>query len=468
MRGMTLDKIAKACEGELFLSKACDQEKILETEAVSIVIDSRIAEKGGIFVATKGERVNGHSFIKDVLEIGALGVICEQKPELSDGNYIVVKDSFEAIRKLAKYYRSLFQIPFIGITGSMGKTSTKEMIAAVLSERFNTLKTEGNYNNQVGVPLTIFGLREEHEMAVIEMGISEFNEMSLLSDIVRPDSMVITNIGPCHLEYLNDLDGVFRAKTEVFPYMSGKGVVCLNGDDARLIRVKEVKGNKPVFYGRNTLNDIYAYNIETGGLQGTDVSIHTKEGRFKVHIPLPGKHMVDNALAATAIGMFYGLTLSEIREGIETVKGVSGRLNPIRTENYLLVDDCYNANPKSMEAGLTLLEENGQRGHLRTVAILGDMLELGEDSERMHARVGAYAARLEIDMLLIVGEISYNMYDEVKRLGDPGKPELYYYKTTDELIEALRSEELIKKGDVILVKASHAMQFERVVKELTK
>ena len=467
MRGMTLNSIAKACEGELFLADGFDPKEAGEREAVSVVIDSRIAEAGGIFVATKGERVNGHSFIGDVLNKGALGVICEQKPEDTLGNYIVVEDSFAAIKKLAKYYRSLFDIPMVGVTGSMGKTSTKEMVAAVLSQKYKVLKTEGNYNNEVGVPLTIFRLREEHEIAVIEMGISEFGEMSRLSDIVGPDSIVITNIGPCHLEYLNDLDGVFQAKTEVFEYLSGKGAVCLNGDDARLIRVSDVKGKKPVFYGRNALNDIYAYNIEDGGLQGTDASIHTKEGRFKVHIPLPGKHMVDNALAATAVGLFYGLTTEEIRNGIETVQGVPGRLNPIRTENYLVVDDCYNANPKSMEAGLALLESTGKRWHLRTVAILGDMLELGEDTERMHARVGAYAARLELSVLLIVGKISWNMYEEVRRLGDPGKPEIYYYETTDDLIKALRSEPLVQKGDVILVKASHAMQFERVVKELT-
>ena len=333
MRGMTLENIAKACEGELFYAKDADPKELSGKEAVSVVIDSRIAEQGGIFVATKGERVNGHSFIGDVLAKGALGVICEQKPEDQAGNYIVVEDSFVAIKKLAKYYRSQFDIPIVGITGSMGKTSTKEMVAAVLSQKYRVLKTEGNYNNEVGVPLTIFRLRDEHEIAVVEMGISEFGEMSRLSDIVCPDSVVITNIGPCHLEYLNDLDGVFKAKTEVFEYLSGKGAVCLNGDDARLIQVSQVKGKKPVFYGRNALNDIYAYNIEDGGLQGTDASIHTKEGRFKVHIPLPGKHMVDNALAATAVGLFYGLTPEEIRGGIETVKGVSGRLNPISTDN---------------------------------------------------------------------------------------------------------------------------------------
>ncbi|MBR2276132.1 MAG: UDP-N-acetylmuramoyl-tripeptide--D-alanyl-D-alanine ligase, partial [Lachnospiraceae bacterium] len=182
MRGMTLNSIAKACEGELFLADGFDPKEAGEREAVSVVIDSRIAEAGGIFVATKGERVNGHSFIGDVLNKGALGVICEQKPEDTLGNYIVVEDSFAAIKKLAKYYRSLFDIPMVGVTGSMGKTSTKEMVAAVLSQKYKVLKTEGNYNNEVGVPLTIFRLREEHEIAVIEMGISEFGEMSRLSD----------------------------------------------------------------------------------------------------------------------------------------------------------------------------------------------------------------------------------------------------------------------------------------------
>ena len=398
----------------------------------------------------------------------------------------------------------------------MGKTSTKEMVAAVLSEKYNVLKTEGNFNNEVGVPLTIFRLRDEHEIAVIEMGISEFGEMSRLAEIVRPDSVVMTNIGPCHLEQLHDLDGVFQAKTEVFQYLTGKGVVCLNGDDGKLRQVKEVCGKAPVFFGRDAQEGltVYADHIENRQLQGVDALFHiiredvcfnaneraqgdslpdvsdsTLNESFNVHIPLPGEHTVNNALAGAAIGHFYGLTAEEIQRGIANIKGLRGRMNPIRTESCLVIDDCYNANPQSMMNALSLLAQTkrAQKAEIRTVAILGDMFELGENSEELHREVGRFAAKEGIDAILIAGENAKAMYEAAREAyadkpgknlekinhdaetaaDDPAHSVLRYFENTEKLLASLKKEELIQKGDVVLIKASHAMGFERIVAFIT-
>ncbi|HAG69682.1 MAG TPA: UDP-N-acetylmuramoylalanyl-D-glutamyl-2, 6-diaminopimelate--D-alanyl-D-alanine ligase [Lachnospiraceae bacterium] len=477
MRGMDLENIARAVNGELFVRKAGDASSDeTEKEASCVVIDSRKLERGGIFVATKGERADGHSFIGQVLEKGALGVICEKKPDDENGNYILVKDSFDALKRLAAYYRSLFDIPAIGIIGSMGKTSTKEMVAAVLSERYRVHKTEGNYNNEVGVPLTILGLRDEHEIAVIEMGINQFGEMTRLAKIVRPDSVVMTNIGPCHLEFLHDLDGVFRAKTEVFEYMTGKGRAILNGDDERLSSVKEVCGEKPIFYGLKDTLDVCARRIENRQLNGTDAVFDINGEELKVHIPLPGEHSAKNALAGAAAGYFYGLDAEEIRRGIANVKGVSGRLAPIKTESYLLIDDCYNANPTSMMNAIKLLADTGRSSGRKTgtAAVLGDMFELGEDSGKMHREVGCFAAEQGIDRLITVGERSEGMYEAAKEVflkenGDPSDIDkrLHHYRSTEELLQAIDNEDLFKEGDTILLKASHAMHFEKAVERLS-
>ena len=478
MRGMTLKAIADAVCGTLYIRKEITPEE-LEREASSVVIDSRKAEKNGIFVAVKGAKVDGHSFIPQVLGIGALGVICQDRPQDENGNYIVVEDSLEAIKKLAKYYRSLFDIPMIGIIGSMGKSGTKEMTASVLSQKYNVLKTEGNFNNGTGVPLTLFRLRDEHEIAVIEMGISEFGEMSMLADIVRPDSVVMTNIGPCHLEQLGDLDGVFRAKTEVFDYLSGKGRVFLNGDDIRLRQVSKAGGKPPVFFAVSEREgiDVYADGIVNKQLQGMEALFHIKgpaevydreekrgverkavDEEFEAHIPLPGEHGVNNALAGCAVGSFYGLSPEEIKKGIEGVQGMKGRMNPIKTDRCLIIDDCYNANPDSMKNALTLLAKTKAQGQkVRCVAILGDMFELGERSEQLHREVGRFAVEKGTDLLLIAGENSRAMYEEA------GEADALYFENTDSLLEALKDQELIRKDDIVLVKASHSMGFERVV-----
>ena len=258
-----------------------------------------------------------------------------------------------------KIHPGELEIPVVGITGSVGKTSTKEMIAAVLGQKYNVLKTQGNFNNELGLPLTVFGLRAEHQIAVLEMGISDFGEMHRLAKIARPDTCVITNIGLCHLEFLKSRDGILKAKTEIFDFLKEDGHVILNGDDDKLVTVTDVKGIKPVFFGVENKNGIWADEIESRGLKGIECRIHVKDESFKVLVPIPGRHMVYNALAGTAVGLTYGLTLDEIKAGIESLQSLSGRFHILENEkkNITVIDDCYNANPVSMKASLEVLQD---------------------------------------------------------------------------------------------------------------
>ncbi len=463
MRNMTLGAIAEAVGGKLENAAKADLTK----EATSVVIDSRQVEEGGIFVATVGNRVDGHSFIDDVFEKGALGVICEKMPSRPKGPCIVVNDSFTALRKLAGYYRSQISVKVVGIVGSVGKTSTKEIVAAVLSAHYEVLHTEGNLNNEVGVPLTIFRIRDAHEVAVVEMGISNFGEMDRIGRIVRPDIVVFTNIGPCHLEYLGNLDGVFRAKSEIIQHMPPDGVLVLNGQDEKLSLIDEERsgGRKIIRYGKESKrDDVYASNIENMGLDGSKFTANFPDGsHYDMTVPLPGYHMVDNALAAAAVGFIMGLNLEEIRRGMTMVEAVSGRSHIIRGRRYTIVDDCYNANPRSMYAAIDTL------GYAitRKVAILGDMYELGEEAEKLHAEVGDYAASSGIDSLIFVGALAKHMY---KSASLHEGVEIRYYPNRELLLAALSdpTKEILKQNDTILVKASHGMGFSDIVEFLKK
>ena len=455
MKNLTLGRIAEVCGGTYF-----GKEEERNLEVAEIITDSRKAEPGSLFAAIKGERVDGHSFIPSVFEKGALCVLSEQELEHPAGNYILVSSTLDALKAIAEDYLQQLEIPVVGITGSVGKTSTKEMIAAVLSQKYNTLKTAGNFNNELGLPLTVFRLRDEHEIAVLEMGISDFGEMHRLAKIARPDTCVITNIGQCHLEFLGDRDGILRAKTEIFDFLRPDGHIILNGEDDKLITVQDVNGIRPVFFGFGTENAVYADCIEKKGLAGISCQIHTEKGNFTTLIPIPGIHMVMNALAGTAVGLHYGLTLEEIRAGIESLQPVSGRFNIIQANDLIIVDDCYNANPVSMKASLEVLQD----GLGRRVAVLGDMGELGEDEALLHRQVGEFAGGLNIDCCICVGPLCRNLAEGIASVN----PQMQVI-CLDDLAELLQKlPELVQKGDTVLVKASHFMQFERVVKALSE
>lgn len=468
MKNMTLWNIARACKGKLVVpagksAGSCPKAGMAVIrgftgkEAGRIVLDSRKVEPGDVFVATKGERVDGHDFINEVFEKGAIGVVCEKEPEPLTGPCIRVEDSFAALRNIASFYREQMPVPVVGITGSVGKTSTKEFVAAVLAQKYKTHKTQGNFNNEVGVPLTLLAMPEDTEAAVVEMGINHFGEMHRLSEMVRPDICVMTNIGQCHLEFLGSRDGILKAKSEIFDCMNPEGSVCVNGDDDKLATIQEVHGKKPLRFGFSPENDIYADNIVNRGLLGSTAQIHADGEVFEADIPLPGSHMVLNALAATAVGKLLGLTSAQIAAGIAGVQAVSGRSRVISAKDKVLIDDCYNANPVSTKAAIDLLAlADG-----RKVAVLGDMFELGENEKELHAQVGAYAAEHGVDCLYCAGALSEAMYSAAK---EAGIAEAEHFKDTDALLAALP--ELLRAGDSVLVKASHGMRYHKIVEQL--
>lgn len=457
MKELTLAQIAEACGGTLIGGNEAKEYTVTGVE-----IDSRRVKAGDLFVAIPGEKVDGHKFIPDVLKKGAYA-LSQQSLDV-DGAYILVEDTVTAMKRLARFYRNTLDIKVVGITGSVGKTSTKEMIASVLGTKFRVHKTQGNFNNGIGLPLTIFQIEKEHQVAVLEMGISEFGEMYELADMAQPDIMVITNIGLCHLENLKTRDGILKAKTESFAHLKPDGVVILNGDDDKLSTVEQVAGRKPVFYGIKGRNlcetSVCADAVTEHGLEGMTAEFHTPQGDMEVFIPIPGEHNVYNALAATCVAEQLGLSMDEIKCGIAAASTISGRTNLIHTKGMTVIDDCYNANPVSMKASLDVLSKAGGR----KIAVLGDMGELGEDEKQLHYEVGTYAGTLPIDLLFCVGTLSGKLAEGAKKQ-NPALT-VKHYATREEMTEELLA--TVKEGDAVLVKASHFMEFPKVVAALTE
>lgn len=491
----TIKEIAEACGGKLIVRRMEENDICV----CSVAIDSRKVEEGGVFLATVGERVDGHRFISQVFEKGAVFAVTQKTPEQVEqetgvdcsgwGGYCLVEDTLQALKDIAEYYRRKAGIPVVGITGSVGKTSTKEFIAGVLAEKYRVLKTEGNYNNEIGVPLTLLGIRPEHEVAVVEMGISDFGEMHRLSKMARPDICVITNIGQCHLENLKTRDGILKAKSEIFDFMAEDGAICLNGEDDKLSMLTEVRGHKPLFFGLggNDNEEVSAREIVSHGLLGSDAVLYLRtqrsdydrknmendleeqreeQGAYRklpVHIPLPGRHMVLNAAAAACVAGWFGLSDREIAEGIGKILPVSGRNHLIALKYCTLIDDCYNANPASMRAAIDLLA----MADTEKVAILGDMFELGENSDSLHAGVGAYAAEAGIDIILCVGENARHMYEAAAERAQ-GTVRAFYFPDKASLLDCLKKEpeDCLPKGCTVLVKASHGMAFGEVVESI--
>ncbi len=503
---LTIGEIAAACGGELVV---CGEQNINDTCVTSLVIDSRKAEQGGAFLATVGERVDGHKFISQVFAAGAVLAVTEKTPEQVQqetgvdcgnwGSYVLVKDSFQALKDIAEAYRKKLSVKIVGITGSVGKTSTKEFIAGVLAQKYNVLKTEGNFNNEVGVPLTLLRIRQEHQVAVVEMGISDFGEMHRLSKMVRPNVCVITNIGQCHLENLKTRDGILQAKSEIFDFMAEDGEICLNGDDDKLCGIGEIKGKRPHFFGlgesmakcaedektgcapaeekqnkndRGVKLEVKATDIKSRGLFGSDATLlydlnkkGVAVGKVEPRVPLPGKHMVLNAAAAACVARLFQLSEEQIAAGIAGIRPVSGRNNLIPLEKYTLIDDCYNANPASMKAAIDLLT----MADTEKVAILGDMFELGENAGMLHGEVGAYAAKKGIDRILFVGELSEQGFFAATDYAEE-TVHAVHFPTRESLFSCLAQEreEYIPDGSTVLIKASHGMKFDEVLEFLKK
>lgn len=443
MKGISVNKVAEICGGVLNVPS--------DAEILGVCIDSRKVESGFMFVALKGEHSDGHDYIEKAFELGAVCCLAERLPEGTVGPVIVVEDAAAAMKKLAAYYRSTLNIPVIGVAGSVGKTTAKEMVASVLGQKYNVLKTEKNFNNELGVPLTIFRIEPEHEIAVIEMGISDFGEMSRLSEMVRPTAAVYTVIGHAHLERLHDRQGVLKAKTEMLHYLPEYGTVFLNCDDDLLSTLSCVQHR--VLYGTAENAEVRAINVVSDNPNETSCTVVCKDRSIDVKVPAYGKHMVYAALEGVSVGIEFGLDDEQIRRGIAEFKTVGRRANVCDMGKFRVIDDCYNANPDSVKCGIDSLAE--AKG--RKLCILGDMLEMGENKEALHRSVGEYAAEKGIDLVITTGEMS-----RFTALGAGEKA--LYFETKQQLIAALPS--LIESGDTILVKASHSVGFDEISESL--
>lgn len=474
MMNLTISEIVQACSGRFVPG---GEEGDGSRQVSCVVIDSRQVEPQGVFIAVEGERVDGHKFVSQVFAQGAALAVVQKGPQQVEeawgspaqgwGNYILVKDTLQALRDIAEAYRRKLTVKVVGITGSVGKTSTKEFVAGVLSQKYRVLKTEGNLNNEIGVPLTLLRIRPEHEAAVVEMGISDFGEMHRLSKMARPDICVLTNIGQSHLNNLKDREGILRAKSEIFDYMAKDGEICLNAEDDKLSALKEIQGHKPHFFGlgKNALEEVSVVDIVGRGLSGSDAVLRRPEGEFEVHIPLPGLHMALNTAAAACVAGLLGLTGEETAVGVGSVQAVSGRTNILRLSRHTVIDDCYNANPASVHAALDLLAlAEGEK-----VAILGDMLNLGENSNRYHKEVGVHAAQSGVSHLICVGEESRHICqgaaDSARKIG-----RVSHFPDVEALVEALERNlgVLVPEGSTILVKASHDIGFAKALDFLRK
>ena len=426
----------------------------LDSGIFSLVTDSRQVTEGSMFAAIRGERTDGHKYVDSSREKGAVCCICEERVE-SDCPQIIVQSTIAALQRLAAWYRQSLDVKIVGITGSVGKTTCKEVVASVLGIRYRVHKTQGNFNNGLGLPLTLLSMTDETQVAIIEMGMSAFGEMELLSSIAKPDMCVITNIGHSHMEILGSQEGIFRAKSEIFEHMAPDAPAFLNGDDKFL---KTVKRENRRFFGFDMENDIFVQELCDKGLMGSEGVINVFGEEYNYTTAIPGRHVLYPVMAAIGVGLEMGLSREEILKGIKAADTIGGRVNLIWRNDLCIIDDCYNAAPASMEAGLDLL--SSAQGE--TLAVLGDMGELGNRAPEFHAQVGAYAAKKGIGLLAAVGQLSEHMYLACKNAGGRA----VYFKSKGELIDALPR--ILPDNGAVLIKASHFMGFDEIVDECKK
>lgn len=417
-----------------------------------ITTDSREASDGVLFIPLKGERVDGHDFIDSALKNGAIS-ISERDTTNSCGTVIKVRDTRIALGDIAQYYKKKYPIPSVAITGSVGKTTTKDLVYSVISQKYNTHKTPNNFNNDIGVPLTIFGIEKEHTAAVIEMGMNHFGEISYLANIANPDCAIITNIGMSHIENLGSQEGIFRAKMEMTENFTEENILYVNGDDKFLKTVSD-KSYKVVKFGMNKDNDIYATDIVNNGLSGVSFTVNYPKGSLCAEVLQPGEHNVYNALAAVSVGLGIGLSEKEIADGLKNCVYTASRLEIIKRNDMEIINDCYNSSPDSVRAALKVMKHSLKE---RKVAVLGDILEMGEYAHDAHFNLGKTVAGMGIDFLITAGENAQLIADGAKQ---SGMMNVVSYPTTEALVKEINT--LVKPGDCILVKASHGMEFYRV------
>ena len=447
MTGCTVKELCAAVGGTLL-----QQSGAVVTQ---VSTDSRSIPNRALFVPLVGERFDGHDYLDAALERGAAGCLTAKKPAalLKDKFYIQVSDTLEALKALAAWYRAKFDIPMVQVTGSAGKTTTKEMIAAVLSQRFSTLKTQANFNNAIGTPMTLLNLAPEHQAAVIETGMNHFGEIRYLGEMVRPTVAVITNVGDAHIENLGGTrQGILQAKCEIFENLQPGGLAVLNGDDELLSGL--TLPFETVLCGRHERCGVRVTNVAEHGIEGVTCTVTTKREVYEVSIPSPGAYMIYPAAMAIAIGEHLGLTKAELLSGIAAYRPVGSRMHLVRCGGgRIIIDDCYNANPQAMAEALRIL---AQTEHPRRMAVLGDMGELGDLTEQAHRDMGALTRTLGLDTVVAVGP-------KAKAIQD-ANPDVLWFPTVAEALSAIRA--AFTAGTAVLVKASHAMHFTDIVKDL--
>lgn len=459
MINITVKDIIEKCNGKLFCGD-------LEKECINFSTDTRKIKNGDIYIGLKGEKFNGSEFFEKALELGASVCILQDvkindyiKEKFKDRAIILVDDTLKALQEIAKYKRSLYNIPVIAVTGSVGKTSTKDMIASVVAERFNVLKTDGNFNNHIGVPLTILRLKDE-EALVIEMGMSNLGELSKLTDIVKPTIAVITNVGTAHIGNLGSRENILKAKLEILEGLQENGCVIINNDNDLLHSwVKNNIKYNTYNFGINNESDIMAKNIKINA-SSSNYEIDYRGKTYEVDVPIGGQHFIYNSLCAICVGNKLDICMEDIFQGIKNFKLTKSRMEIEKIGDITIINDCYNANFDSMKASIENLAKFDNK---RKIAVLGDMLELGEFSAELHSNVGKEVYANKIDILIVVGKESKNISIAAKACG-MNSNKIYECNDNDEAIKKIK--EIINKGDIILIKASNGMHFNEIVDKL--
>jgi len=453
---LTLDDILKATGGTLI-------QRGSVMEFCGVGIDTRTILDGEAFVAIKGAHFDGHDFVGDAVKKGTPAVIVASPvPQPKNVSVIHVSDTVTALGDLAVWWRNKFNIPYIAITGSNGKSTTKEMAAAIASVRGPVLKTEGNFNNLIGMPLTVFRLDKEHKIAVLEMGMNAKGEIRRLAQIARPDVGLITNVTAAHLEKLHTVEGVAEAKGELFEVMAGRGIAVINDEDPWVKKLGARYGGRTITFGMQNTSDVQFRHMESTNLSATDLTLSVMGKECTIRLPLPGTHNVMNAMAAIAIGVAMGIDLDIMLSRITEFHPMAMRFERVQLANGVcLVNDSYNANPQSMKAAFRTVGSAKRAG--RFVAVLGDMLELGEQSASLHREVGSAAVESGVERLFLFGNFANEM---ARGAHDRGfdYSHIHQYQDVDQLEREVEME--ICAGDVVLVKGSRGMRMERIVEYL--
>ncbi|HJJ11871.1 MAG TPA: UDP-N-acetylmuramoyl-tripeptide--D-alanyl-D-alanine ligase [Clostridiaceae bacterium] len=457
---MNVEEILNATRGKLLIGD-------LKEDCENFCTDTRKILENDVYVGLKGENFNGNEYYEEALKRGAKVAIVsgieipkEKLEQYKNKTIIEVDDSLIAFGKIAEYKRSLYDIPVIQVTGSVGKTSTRDIIANVIRTKYKTLQTEGNLNNHIGLPTTILKLKD-HEALVVESGMNHLGEISYLGKITKPTIAVITNVGTAHIGLLGSRENILKAKLEILENLKPEGTIVINNDNDMLNKwAKEDKVYKKYTFGIDEKSDVMAYNIKIGNNSSTyNVKINNEE--YTVNVPVSGKHFVYNSLCAIAVGNLLGISSENIIKGIETFSLTKNRMEVVKVkDNVTVINDAYNASYDSMKPALEYLSELPAN---RKIAVLGDMFELGEFSEEIHRKVGIEVVTHKIDILVTVGKLAKYIAEEAKYLRMP-EENIISLETTEEASEYLN--EILQKDDAVLLKAAHGMHFSEIFKSI--